>query len=40
VRCIFFRGSVIAEIADDACLPDEVNERAAKLLARIPEGKV
>jgi hypothetical protein len=31
---------VIAEIADNACLPESLNERAAKLLARIPEGKV
>jgi hypothetical protein len=30
---------VIAEIADNACLPESLNERAAKLLARIPEGK-
>jgi hypothetical protein len=30
---------VIAEIADDACLPERLNERAAKLLARISEGK-
>ena len=30
---------IIAELADDACLPEPVNERAAKLLSRIPEGK-
>jgi DNA-binding MarR family transcriptional regulator len=30
---------IIAEIADDPCLPETLNERAAKLLARIPEGK-
>ena len=31
---------IIAELADDACLPESLNERAAKLLARIiPEGK-
>ena len=28
---------LIAEIADDACLSEDVNERAAKLLARIPQ---
>jgi hypothetical protein len=30
---------IIAELADDACLPEPVNERAAKLLSRIPERK-
>jgi biotin operon repressor len=29
---------IIAELADDASLPEPVNERAAKLLARIPKG--
>jgi hypothetical protein len=30
---------IIAQLADDACLSEPVNERAAKLLSRIPEGK-
>jgi hypothetical protein len=30
---------VIAQIADNACLPESLNERAATLLAQIPEGK-
>jgi hypothetical protein len=33
-----FERDLIAEIADDPCMAEEVSERAAKLLARIPEA--
>jgi len=38
-EALILERDVIAEMADNACLPESVNERAAKLLARIPERK-
>lgn len=33
-----FERSRIAQLADDACLPEQVTERAGKLLSQIPSG--
>ena len=34
-----FERARIAQLAEDACLPEELNERAARLLSQIPEDR-